>query len=127
MGLFDLLGKKKKPDDLEHLTKDGELPWGWFNANREFTDRMKEEYSYFLNQWIESRGKEPKKQYETLKSLVLWLDDAKKLCYSKNECFAKWFSDCIATDDYIEKRRKEVLNLVKNFDALDKEWKEKHK
>lgn len=112
-----------KPDaDQEHLTKDGELPWGWHTLNKGFTDKMRSEYSYFLNDWIEARKQSPKRQYETLESLVLWLNDAKKLCFSKNECFAKWFTSVIANDEYIAKRQAELDELIKNFDSLNREW-----
>lgn len=117
-----------KPDaDQGHLTKDGELPLGWYGLNKKFTDTIQNEYSYFLNEWIESRKQEPKRQYEALKSLIFWLNDAKKLCFSKNECFAKWFTDIIADDEYIAKRQAELDELTKNFDSLNRVWNTRQK
>jgi hypothetical protein len=142
MGLFNF--KKKKdikivfkapstPDiDLKHLTKEGELPWGWVTHNKEFTGKINSEYSYFLHMWLDSRNKSPKERYQALKSFVLYLEDVEKLCKSKGECFEFWFYKLIASKDYIEQRKSELTELVNDFDALQKEyelnsWKEKEK
>lgn len=142
MGLFNF--KKKKdikivfkapstPDiDLKHLTKEGELPWGWVTHNKEFTDKISNEFSYFLNKCIESRAKSPKEQYPALKSLVLYLEDVEKLCKSKGECFEFWFYEILTSRDYLTNSKKQLEHLVTNMDSLQKEyelnaWKEKEK
>lgn len=109
-------------ESLEHLDKDGNLPWGWLSANREFCDKIQNEYSYFLNLWIESKNQEPKKRYEGLKSLVLWLNSAKTLCYSMNECFSKWFSDVIASDEDIARWETDLDELQNNFHEIERVW-----
>lgn len=107
-----------KPDaDQEHLTKEGTLPWGWHTANKNFTDKINSEYSYFLNEWVASRSLSPVKQYGALKSFVQYMNDAQKLCYSKGECFAYYF-DGIASPEYIEKRTSELKELEANFEHL---------
>lgn len=108
----------KPDDDLDHLTKDGELPWGWHSHNKAFTDKINTEYSYFLNMWLDARNKTPKEQYQALKSFVLYLDDAGELCKSKGECFEFWFYEILTSKDYIEKRKKELTVLINNFDRL---------
>lgn len=117
-----------KPDsDQEHLTKEGELPWGWYSANKAFTDKISFEFSHFLNGWIVAKSMSPVKQYETLKSLVLYLNDAQRLCYSKGECFAYWFDGCVANSDYIEKRTAELKELEENFDKLQDVYERRQK
>lgn len=96
----------------------GELPWGWINSNREFISKIQSEYKYFLNLYLDSRNKSPKQQYASLKSLILYLNDCKKLCASKGECHLKWFSDCIANDSYIQKRIEELRLLTSNFEEM---------
>lgn len=108
-----VLDRVAKPDDdLDHLTKDGDLPWGWHSYAKEFTDKIDGEYSYFLNMWLESRNKSPKEQYSALKSFVLYLEDAAKLCRAKGECFEFWFYNILTSSDYIDKRKKELNDLI---------------
>lgn len=92
---------------------DGELPWGWVTANKDFTDKINEEWGIFLHRWIESRKANITEQYGALKSLVMYLEDAQKLCRQKGECFAYWFDGCIANQDYIDKRKAELEKIKK--------------
>lgn len=96
---------------LEHLDENGELPFGWTYHNREFTDKIEKKFSYFLNNWLNSRGKDNLKEYSALKSLIMYIKDAEKLCKSKGECFSKWFSDCVADRKYLKKREIELEQL----------------
>ena len=122
---YNFMQEVAKPaDDLEHLTKDGELPWGWNYRNKDFTDRINNEYSYFLNNWIASRDKSPREHYAALKSFVMYMNDVKALCQSKGECFAFWFS-ITAPDDYIAERENELKELEANLDKLDAEYHKK--
>ena len=109
-----------KPDaDQEHLTKEGNLPWGWYYINRGFTEQIHKEYSYFLNEWVANRTAEPKRRYETLKSFVLYMNDARNLCYSKGECHAFWFDEIIASPKYIAERTAELKELQDNFAEIE--------
>ena len=116
-----------KPDtDQDHLTKDGNLPWGWHRLNKEFTDKIQSEYGFFMNEWLESKSAAPVKQYGALKSFVLYMNDAQKLCYSKGECFAFWF-DGIVSPDYIKVRNDELTELELKFNELQNAWETKQK
>lgn len=131
MGLFDFI-KKKAPQEkapqatksetnsfseqLDRLTEEGELPWGWLYRNKEFTEKINGEYSYFLNMWLESRTKTPVEHYSALKSFVVYLEDAERLCKSKGECFEFWFYEILTSKDYIQKRKMELGELTTNFD-----------
>lgn len=97
--------------DFEHLTAEGELPWGWIMRNKEFTDKINSEFSYFLNMWLDARKKSQKELYSALKSFVLYLEDTEKLCKSKGECFEFWFYEILASKDYIQQRKEELNNL----------------
>ena len=124
-----LFFKKKKAansmkENMEHLDKDGNLPYGWVYRHREFCDKFNDEYSYFLNAWFESKSMEPIKRYSALKSLVLWLNDARELCHAmNNECFAKWFSDIIASDEEIARWEADLDELQNNFLEIERVWK----
>lgn len=114
-----------KPDaDQEHL-KDGKLPWGWHTLNKEFTDQISSEFSYFINRWINSKALSPREEYAAMKDYFQYVIDAKKLCYSKNECFAFWFDTCIMESSCIEKRQSELMEMEKNLDELQAAWEKK--
>lgn len=132
MGLFNFLKKKTQGECLDKLTPEGELPFGWIYRNNEFVSHINDEYSHFLNMWLDSRNKSPREQYPVLKSFVLYLEDVEKLCKAKGECFECWFYKILTSKDYIEKRKKELTELVTNIDILQKEyelklWKEEEK
>lgn len=98
--------------DFEHLTEEGELPWGWVTRNKAFTEKIQSEYSYFLNVWLDSRKKAPMEQYSALKSFVMYLEDAERLCKSKGECFEWWFYNDLVSKEYIQKRKTELNSLI---------------
>ena len=85
MGIFDFFKKTGKQShiaepqtDYDHLTEEGELPWGWLYHNKEFVDRTQTEYTHFLNNWIDATKKSPKELYPALKSFALYLEDLEK-------------------------------------------------
>jgi hypothetical protein len=71
---------------------------------------------------LDSRNKSPRERYAPLKSLILYLEDAEKLCVPKGECFEYWFYHCLISKDYIEKRKNELSELMTNMDVLQKEY-----
>lgn len=105
----------KPDDDLEHLTPEGELPLGWHTHTKDFRQKIEGEYTYFLNNWLDSRSKSPKDQYSALKSFVLYLDDVEKLCKSKGECFEFWFNEILTGKGYVEKRKMELKTLAESI------------
>ena len=134
MALFDFM-KKKAPatkqqplqtksetnsfgERYDRLTVDGELPFGWIYQNREFTDKIQSEYSYFLNMWLDSKNKSPKEQYNALKSYAMYIEDVEKLCKSKGECFEFWFREILTYKGCSEKIRNELEELTANLDEL---------
>ena len=130
MGFFDFLKKGSTPtkghqaqevvvnsfgERMDMLTKDGELPFGWVTQNKNFTERINTEFSYFLQLWLDARNKSPKELYSALKSFVLYLEDAERLCKSKGECFEFWFYEILTAPNYIEKRKAELRELEINL------------
>lgn len=112
----------KPDDDLEHLTADGELPWGWHTHNKEFLAQIRGEYSYFLNYWLDARKKSPKELQSALNSFILYMEDIERLCKSKGECFEFYFYTAVASPDYIQKRKEELEKLEKDIVSLQKEY-----
>ena len=100
----------------------GELPWGWVAAKRDFVEKIQNEFGVFLDNWIKNRGKNPRDEYASLKSLILYIKDVKKLCKSKGECYAFWCDEILATDDYLEKRISDLKYLEENMATLQEEY-----
>ena len=143
MALFDFFKKKtstaqsaspnssnKTPlnsfgEPLDRLTAEGELPWGWVTHNKTFVDKIQNEYSHFLNGWLDSRTQEPLRYFEALKSFVLYLEDVEHLCESKGECFVFWFNEILTSKGYLDERRKELQHLQSNFRQIEEDYKRK--
>lgn len=124
--VLEVMQEIVKPDsDQEHLTPEGRLPWGWLYANKDFTDKISGEHSYFHNRLMEASKSSPKDKYEALKDYVTYINDAQKLCHSKGECFAYWFDGCVADNDYVEKKSAELKELEANVEQLQKEYETK--
>lgn len=106
---------------------DGDLPWGWTAHNKDFTDKISKEYSYFLQAWVDARNKSPKELYSALKSFVLYMEDVEKTCKEKGECFEFWFDEILTGKDYLKKRKQELENLSANLSESQNEYEQKQK
>lgn len=111
-------------EPLNHLI-DGELPWGWISANKEFIDKTQSEYKYFLNEWNDSINKSPKNKYSALKSLLSYINDIQTRCNSLGECFAYWCNNCLLTDTLTAKLESTNNDLSENLLELQKEYEKK--
>lgn len=116
---------KKKPvvKDMNHLTADGELPWGWLYANKEFVDQIKDEYSYFMHLWHEAQNKDVASQYAGLKSFVQYIEDVQNLCAKKGECYVKWLNDVVIDHDYYAECKAKLEHIVEHKEELFKQEK----
>lgn len=116
--MFGLFKKKEKEQGA---------PWGWYNANKDFLEQIRNEYNYFLNGWLAARNAAPLRRYETLKSFALYMNDAQKLCYSKGKHYAEWFDATIASPEYIAERTAELKELQENFLEIEAAYKKREK
>lgn len=126
MGLFRK--KKREPiiklhtnsfsENMNRLTPEGDLPWGWITANKGFVEKTEAEYHRFFDDWYVSRDKGALKEYAALKSLVLYMDDVQKLCKSKGECFVEWSSIMVASPEDLCRKKARLKHLEDNMDEL---------
>lgn len=116
MGLFGLLKKKQETvytlpnEPLDRLTPDGELPFGWYTANKAFITQLRNEYNYFLDSWLVSRKASDLEEYAALKSFVIYMNDVKKLCEDMGECYNYW-RDVLFDDKYLERQTDRLTQL----------------
>ena len=119
MGLFKKILKSNisplyKTDTSTSLCSYGK---DFFYINNDFIQDIEKQNSYFLNLWLTSKNSSDKlKKYEGLKSFILFLNDTKALCDSKGTNFQSWFSDIIASDEYIEQRELELEQIKITID-----------
>lgn len=112
-------------DDLEHLTPDGELPWGWHTANREFTEKVLNKLRLLSDEHLKSKKAGVKQEYAALKIYLQYELDVIKLCEAKGECFAAWASWCVANQEEIDRNKARLLYLEENMEKLIKEEEER--
>lgn len=121
----NIITKLAEPEeDQEHLTPDGDLPWGWYTAHAEFTSKVDNEYNHYLDTWLKSRYSNPTEEYQALKSFIQYMEDTQKLCASKGECYEYWLTCCF-DDKYISMRKADLEQLGNNLEVLTAEYNKK--
>lgn len=103
---------------LEHLDENSELPFGWVYHNKEFVNKTENEHRYFLNAWVNSRGKGIRQERNALEAFIQYMNDVQKLCDSKGECFSVWCSEHLIGKGYFEKRQNDLKYIEEHFDEL---------
>ena len=116
--------KKQYPTPPDRLDENGELPYGWIYAHKDFTQKIESEYRQFLHAWLDSKTKAPLEQYAALKSFVMYMNDVQAMCKRKGECYDCWRS-VLFTDDFYQKSLSELKNFEANFKTIEAEYKAK--
>lgn len=129
MGLFPIYRNKKEQiiigQRLDKLDEDGQIPYGWYYANREFTKEIQDHYHYFLNEYINAK-KEEKGIHAVraaLKSFIVYMEDVERICASKGECFVEWSKLSICNEASMESYRNDLKKIEDNLDELIKKEK----
>ncbi len=107
---------------MDRLTPEGDLPSGWVYQNKEFVDKATAEYIYFSKQYTDHEYGDPKEKYAGLKSLLLYIEDAKKLYAKKGECFLFWFVETWAKEQEVKELYSELRYIEEHYDELKKEY-----
>lgn len=116
-----------KRENLDHLTSDGDLPFGWLYANKDFIECIESEYRHFSDAYYNAKC--VKEKHSALKFLVQYREDIKKLCQSKGECFEFWATAILigpgAEDDlkklqYMEEHLDELLKQEAETEYIKK-------
>lgn len=133
--LYLLFGKKKaknsstrkKPSNknsfgerTDRLTRNGELPYGWYSENRAFTGKIEAEHSFFSESYYKSKHEGIMQEYAALKSLILHMEDVQELCTRKGECFAFWSTFVVANPKDIADYKIELKKLEAKLKTVKK-------
>lgn len=105
--------------DLEHLDANGELPSGWFINSPDIEEKDKELGS-LINRYVyvcDSKGSVDDK-IASIKDVISYLEEYKTYCYSKNECYIKYFSDQY---EHCHNSKCNDFALVSNYQGFLKE------
>lgn len=124
--ILKFVSKLAEPDsDQEHLTADGDLPWGWYTVHAGFIKPTEKEYKRLLNKWLESRKKTPKELATALGAFVDYMVSVKKVCAKKGECFDFWRKAVLFDDDYLSKQEADLKKLKQNMQVLECDYRQK--
>lgn len=89
--VLKVLQKAAQPDaDQEHLTAEGDLPWGWHTKNLPIVKPYETEIA---NIAVALKGLKGTERIAQLEKLISFYNEYKCFCYRKNECYIKYFSD----------------------------------
>lgn len=105
-------------EDLRHLDSEGNLPWGWIHANRKFTDPTESEYHRLSEAVYEAKKQGVDTHRSALLALVAYMEDVKKLCESKGECFAEWATILVANPTSLAKNKEELKRIEENYEEI---------
>lgn len=80
-----------KPDaDQEHLTSEGELPWGWLSRNVPLCQPYEDK---IIQAAVDLKNFKGMDRIPQLEKIIKLYNKYKNFCYGKNECYIKYFSD----------------------------------
>jgi hypothetical protein len=121
MAFFDLFKSPKRNSfgqRLDRLTPEGELPFGWIYENIEFTKKVENEYRFFADAYFNSKNNGILNEYAAVKSLVIFMEDMKRICISKGECFAEWSTILVANPETLKDFKERQAYIEENIDEL---------
>ena len=109
-------------DPLDKLI-DGELPFGWTNAKREFTQSIQAEFSK-LQLSVNDQKSSPSDRVAALENMLTFIKQTQHMCDEKGECYGYWFK-VYAVGELHERYGKELADMKADFDKLDVDYQER--
>lgn len=121
----NIISKLAEPEeDQEHLTPEGDLPWGWITVHEKEIKRYETQYKKAWSEWFASRSASPREHMVALDSFVACMVRLKRQLKKRGECYDRW-RDVLFTDDYLERWSKELETIKDNIDNLEQEYEAK--
>ena len=117
--IVNFIKKLAEPEkDQDHLTPEGDLPWGWHRVHEKDIKPIEQEYKKYWQAWFDSRSKSPLEHLRALEIFVNSMVDIKILCEKKGECFNYWRT-ALFSDDYLQRLSKELDDYRLNINELE--------
>lgn len=82
--------KVSKPKDLEHLTKEGELPFGWYSKHNHIFQPYEDK---IVQTAVDLKPMKEAERIAQLEKLISLYYEYKQFCYKNGECYIKHFSN----------------------------------
>ena len=114
MGLFKKKRTNSVGENIDRLTPEGELPFGWMTYNKEIIKQMDDQWLVFRTAIDDA--KDPVKKYAAMKSYIIFLADGRKHYTKINACAGKYFDEYYCDTPYSN-------NIFKQFRELEKKLK----
>lgn len=96
-------------ESMDHLDKDGNLPFGWVVHNQKYIDMIENDMQPFRQAIVDA--KTDREKYSALKSFMLFLQDGKKHYYEISPCVGKYFEEYICKS-MEAKQRQDALKKI---------------
>ena len=125
MGILDVFKKKTTQEriaasrvnfageSMDHLDKEGNLPFGWIVHNQKYVDMIEGDMQPFRKAILDAKTDNEK--YGALKSFLLYLQDGKVHYKEYGECVAKYFDEYICKSTEAEQTKKKYKELEKKL------------
>lgn len=97
-------------ESMDHLDKDGNLPFGWHTHNKHYVEMIENDIAPFRKAIYDAETDIEK--YAALKSFLLFLEDGKAHYSEIGECVGKYFEVFIC-DSMEAKQRRESYEAIK--------------
>lgn len=118
----NIISKLAEPEeDQDHLTPEGDLPWGWHSVHEKEIARYEAQYRKYWSAWRDSRFSSPAQHIAALEAFVNYMNRAKKTLAKKGECFNYW-RDELFTDDFLARWSKELDKMREDAQKLEQEY-----
>lgn len=113
--------KKTKPtirtntsgENLDHLTPEGELPWGWEAYNKDIVQQMESELKPLRDAIYNATT--PQSKCAALQNFIRHTEDGLQRYYSINECAGKFYEEYIWLSEERAKYMRQYNQLKKEL------------
>lgn len=121
----NIITKLAEPEeDQEHLTPEGDLPWGWITVHQKEITKYEAQYNKAWSEWFNKRSAPPREHMIALESFVACMVSLKRRLEKRGECYNYW-RDTLFDDDFLDRWSKELDDIKANIDILQQEYEAK--
>lgn len=121
----NIFSKLAEPEeDQDHLTPEGDLPWGWITVHKKEIEKYKTQYNKAWSEWFDKRSASPRERMVALESFVACMVKIKRQLEKRGECYNYW-RDTLFDDNFLDRWSKELDDIKANINSLQHEYETK--